>query len=169
MTIGSRGGRRTDHQVGIDQCLLEPLERHGAAVPPSRGRRCAVGVAIGDQDLARIQSFQVLQGQLAHLARPDHEHGLVGEGVEDPLGDIDRHAGDRQLALIHPGALAHQLADSKRGLEHRVEGRADGLVFHGRAIGLANLAQDLSLAQDEALQAGCHPEQMARRPLRRGN
>ena len=127
------GGRRADDQVGLDQRLVEPLERHGPAAPARRGRFRALGVAVGHQDLARVQPLQVLQGQLAHLARADHQHGLVGERVEDPLGDVDRHAGDRELALVHPGPLADQLADPQRRLEHRVEDRADRLALDGRA------------------------------------
>ena len=46
-----------------------------------------------------------------------------------------------------------------------MEGRPDRLTLDRRAIGLANLAQDLPLAQDQAFEAGRHPEQMADDPF----
>ena len=89
------GGGGADDQVGLDQCLAKPLERHSPAVPAGRDRKGAVRVAVGDQDLAGVQPFQVLQGELAHLAGTDHQHGLVGKGVEDLLGQVNGDAGNR--------------------------------------------------------------------------
>ena len=50
-------------------------------------------------------------------------------------------------------------------LEDRVEDRPDGLARDGRLVGLADLAEDLPLAQHQALQAGRDPEQVADGPL----
>ncbi len=61
--------------------------------------------------------------------------------------------------------LARQLADSKGGLEYSVESRSDRLTIHSRAIGLANLAQNLPFAQNKTLQAGRHPKQMTDSPF----
>ena len=81
------------------------------------------------------------------------------------LASVDRHAGDRELALVHARLLADLLADLERGLEDRVEDRTDGLSVDRGAVGLADLAEDLALAQHQALQAGRDPEQVADNPF----
>ena len=53
----------------------------------------------------------------------------------------------------------------RRGLEDGVEDRPDRLALDGRAVGVADLAEDLPLAQDQALQAGRDAEQVADGPL----
>ena len=88
-------GRGADDQVGLDQGLAKPLEWHGLAVPAGCDRESSVRIAVGDQDFAWVQSFQMPQGELAHLAGTNHQHGLVGEGVKDFLGKIDGDAGNR--------------------------------------------------------------------------
>ncbi len=57
------------------------------------------------------------------------------------------------------------LPTRKRRLEHVVEDRADRLARAGRVIGVADLAEDLSLAQHQALEARRDAEQMADDPL----
>ena len=137
----------------------------GLAAPPRGGGLGALEAAVGHQDPAGAERLEVLERQLAHLAGADDQHGLVGEGVEDLPGHVDGDAGDRQLALVHAGLLADLLADPERLLEDPVEDRADRLARDGRAVGVADLAEDLPLAQDQALQAGRDPEQVPDDPL----
>ena len=143
------GGRGADDQVGLDQGLVEPVERD--ARPPQRAAAASArsGSAVGDEDLPGLQGLEVLQGQVAHLAGADDEHGLVGERVEDLAGHVDGHAGDRELALVHAGPLADELADAEGVLEDRVEDRADRLLVAGGAVCL-----DLERVQAIAPSAG---------------
>ncbi len=155
------GGGGADDQVGLDQRLAELVEGHGAAAPAGGGGLGPLGAAVGHEDAARSQGGEVLQGQVAHLAGADDQHGLVAEGVEDLAGDVHRDAGDRELAAVHAGLLADELADPDRLLEDLVEDRPDGLAAIGRLVGVADLAEDLPLAEHQALQAGGDAEQVA--------
>ena len=57
------------------------------------------------------------------------------------------------------------LADPERGLKDGVEDRPDRLPLDRGAVGLADLTEDLALAQHQALQAGRDPKQVSDSPL----
>src|SRR5271157_2291360 len=161
--LGGCGG--ADHQVGLDQRLAQAVERDGLRVPASGGGLGSLRVAVGNQDPAGVQGLEVLECQVAHLAGADHQHGLVGERVEHLPGEVDRHAGDRELALVHARPLAHRLADLQRGLKDGMKDRPDRLPLDRGAVGCADLTEDLALAQHQAFQAGRNPKQMSDSPL----
>src|SRR5271166_4011509 len=161
--LGGRGG--ADHQVGLDQRLAQAVERDGLSVPAGGGGLGSLGLTVGDQDPAGVQGLEVLECQVAHLAGADHQHGLVGERVKHLPGQVDRHAGDRKLALVHACPLAHRLTDLQRGLKDGVKDRPDRLPLDRGAVGLADLTEDLALAQHQAFQAGRDPKQVSDSPL----
>ena len=49
------GGGGADHQVGLDQRLVQAVERHGLAAPAGGGGLGPLGAAVGDQDPAGVQ------------------------------------------------------------------------------------------------------------------
>src|SRR5262249_14690701 len=149
-----------DDDVGLDQGQAEALERDGLAAPAGGGGLGAVGVAVGDEDAAGSEGLEVLERQIPHLAGADDQDGLVAEGVEDVAGDVDGDAGDGEAALVHAGGLADLLADVQGLAEDGVEDRADGPLLLGGVVGLLDLAEDLALAEDQALEAGGDAEEV---------
>lgn len=157
--------RRADHKVGGDERIVHLLERHGPSAPTSSNGSRSPGVAIDHENLAGIQPLEPFQRELPHLARAQHQHGLIAERIKDAPGDVDGHAGDRKLSLVHAGSFANQLADLESRLKNRVKNWPHRLALHGHLIGLADLAQDLTLAEHQAFDAGSHAKQMADDPL----
>ena len=103
----------------------------------------------------------MLKREVAHLPGAEDEDGLVGERVEDVPGHIDGHARDRELAAVHPGLLADELADAEGVSEQVMEDRPDRFPGVGGLVGVADLAEDLPLAEDEAFEARRDAEQVA--------
>ncbi len=145
-----------------------PSRSNGTARPPQRAAAASARSAL--RLVTRIvpgaQALQVLQGRLAHLAGADDQHRLVGERVEDLAGHVDRDAGDRQLPLVHAG-LRRGPPCRPAAPPGRPVWKIGPTVLHaiGRLVGVADLAEDLPLAQDQALQAGRDPEQVPDDPL----
>ena len=101
--------------------------------------------------------------QHARLAGTRDQHAHVGKAAEDAFGHLDAHARDRERALAHFGLAAHALADVQRLLHQRLEHAAQRAARERRLHAALHLAQDLALADDQAVQAGCDAEEMDQR------
>ena len=86
----------------MNQRLVEPFPRHRSAVTLRSHDDGFFRAAIGDEYLFRPQLAQMLQGQLAHLARTDNQDGLVAEMIEYLTNVVNRNAGNRNVSLTDP-------------------------------------------------------------------
>ncbi len=147
------------------------LSRSNATASPPQ-RAAAASARSGFRLVTRIRpgfrSSRCWRVRSPILPGADDEHGLVGEGVEDVAGDVDGDAGDRELALVHARLFADLLADAQARAEDAMEDRPGRAPRDGRGVGVLDLAEDLPLAQHQALQAGGDPEEVGRPPARRG-
>ena len=155
------GGGGADDQVGLDQGVVEALERDGRPGPAGGGGPGSIRVPVGDPDPPGLEFREVLERQVRHLARADDQDRLVAEAVEDRAGDLHRDARHREPTLAEPGLIADQLADPQGMLEQGVPDRSDRPDRHRGLVGVADLSEDLALAEHQALQAGSDPEQVA--------
>ena len=123
-------------------------------------QRPVVG-AVGDEHGARAFLGEVADAGLAHLARADDHHRLLGKVlVENALGQLDGDAADGGRAPANAGLRPNLFGRLQRRLEQPV-GHAPGqLRFLGRQVGLLDLAGDLGLADHHRIQAAGHREEM---------
>ncbi len=63
----------------------------------------------------------MLQRQLAHCSRPDHQHHLVGESREYLLGERNRRAAHTDVSDADLGFRADLLSRCERTLKQRRE------------------------------------------------
>ncbi len=96
----------------------------------------------------------------AHLARADHEHARAVEVAEVLGRDRDRGRRDRHRVAGDPGLGAHPLARLDRVLEHAREQLGRGLLADRRLPRVADLAEDLALADDHRVETGRDREQV---------
>src|SRR5262249_26155815 len=101
------------------------------------------------------------EGQLAHLARADHEDLFISEMVEDATDIINSDAGDGDMAAGDTGvgadAPGHLASVAEEGV-HEGSGPAEAV---GELEGALDLAADLSLADHKAVEAGGNAEEVA--------
>ena len=100
-------------------------------------------------------------GELGHLAGADEEDGLAFERVEDLAGEIDGDRGDGDGAGADLGFGADLFGDGEGALEEAFEGGGDGADLAGDGVGLFDLAEDLRLADDHAVERAGDAEEMA--------
>ncbi len=103
----------------------------------------------------------MLQGQLAHLAGADDQHRLVAEMIEHLADVIDRRTGDGHVPPGDARFTADALGHLAGVLKQRVQERPHGGGLGCRLVRLLDLAGDLALADDQAVEAGRHAEQVA--------
>ena len=155
-----RAGRGDDH-VGLGERGVELAPRHDRAADVGGQRLGVGGGAAADGDPLRLLRGEVPRRQLGHLAGADDEHRRVAQVADDLARQAERRVADRHRALGQLGLAPHALAGGERGVEQAVEERA-GRVQIGRGrVGLLHLAEDLRLADDERIEPGGDPEQVA--------
>src|SRR5207247_10051673 len=94
--------------------------------------------------------------ELAHLAGADEQDTASRQIAEHLLGQRGSRGRDRRGALVDRGLGPHLLADPERLAEQPVEHRTVG----SRLVGVAYLAEDLTLAGNERVDPGRDPEQV---------
>ena len=144
----------------LGEVVEELLEGHGGAVESPGELLGALGSAVGDQDAARAAREEVLGGELAHLARADHEDGLAFELSEDLLGQLHRRVGDRNGGAAD-GRIAPDALGDGEGVHHGVVERPvhrPGLA--GDGVGALHLAEDLRLADQHRIETGGDAEEV---------
>ena len=150
--VGHRGGQLVEFQRRRADALLADAGRQ-----PLRARQRAVH----DVDVADPGPHQMRHRQPAHRAGADHGGGPPGQpGVQPGAGDSQGDRDHRGAGRVDRGLGVHPLAHRQRALGQVVQHPADGLVGLGRGVGAADLAEHLLLADDRAVQAGGHREQM---------
>ena len=98
-------------------------------------------------------------GRLAGDAGPEDGHLLPPQRAQLHRRDVDGDGGDGGVA-VEPAQLAHPPARFQGVLEGEVQLRAQGALGGAGQEGLPHLADDLALAQGQAVQAGGHPDQV---------
>ncbi len=155
-----RAGGGDDH-VGLGERGVELGPRHDRAADVGGQRLGVGGGAAADGDPLRLLRGEVPRRQLGHLAGADDEHRRVAQVADDLARQAERRVADRHRAFGQLGLAPHALAGGERGVEQAVEERA-GRVLIGRGrVGLLHLAEDLRLADDERIEPGGDPEQVA--------
>ena len=96
------------------------------------------------------------QGQFAHLAGADDEDRLVAEVVEHLAHVIDGDARHGDVSLGDAGLGADAAGDLAGVAEQGVQQRSDGVVSLGLLVRRLDLAGDLALADDQAVETGGH-------------
>jgi hypothetical protein len=103
---------------------------------------------------------------LSHLSRADHDDLFVVESLEKLARKVgDRHARNTDPLLIDRGFRCDSLGHPQRRLEGRVGQGADTARGRGQFVCLFHLAEDLRLADDHAVEAGGHREQVTDKVL----
>ena len=97
---------------------------------------------------------------LAHGAGTDDEHALALEATELVDGHLDRGVADRRGAATDPGLGAGALADAERVPEQQVEAAAGAALGLRDLPRLADLTEDLALADDGRVETGRDLEQV---------
>ena len=81
------------------ELLGELLEADRAAAEALGQPDRPVVAAVGDEHRLHAAGGKRPGGELGRLACADHEDAPAREVAERPLGELDRHRGDRQRAL----------------------------------------------------------------------
>ena len=87
----------------------------------------AFGAPVGHQVRPGLSALRCCKVRSPILPAPITSTVLSANVVEDLAGHVHRHAGDRELPLVHAGPFPHGLADAECSLEHGVKDRSDGL------------------------------------------
>ena len=152
--------RRREHHV-------DPAEELGDVVEGVGGADDLLGELLGlpegavrDEHLLETLLPEVLEGDLAHLARADDEYLLPAEFAEDLPGELDRHGADGDRVVADPRLRPHPFRDLEGPVEDLFEEGARGRRGRGRPIGVLHLAQDLRLPYDHGIEAGGDEEEV---------
>ncbi len=86
--------------------------------------------------------------------------GRPVEVAEVDGGDLERGGDDALPGLVDAGLGVRPLADPQRLLHQLVQQPAGGVGLGGRVVGVAELAEDLRLADDHRVEPGGHPERV---------
>ena len=143
-------------------CRCSSSSSKGTALPPTRcaSSSAASNVRLVDQDLLDAVRLEVRRRELAGLAGADDEHGVVAELAEHLQGELDGGRADAHGALADGGLGAHALADLERVPEQPVEDHGRAAAVAGLLVGGLELGDDLRLADDHAVEARGHAEQV---------
>src|SRR5919107_852603 len=156
----ARARRAHDH-VNTSQLFRERIEGDRAAADPLGEPAGALGGAVGDPDLLDAPAHEVLDEQLAHVARAEYQSATSPQRPEDPFRELYRDVGNRERAVPDPGLRAHLLADPERGVEQAVEHHAGALLLCRGPVRLADLAEDLTLPHDHRVEGRGYPVEVA--------
>ncbi len=179
MDVGERddGPHRagaTDHQIGAGECGGKLIEGHGARPDTLLGE--VLGEVLGarqravdDVDVADAGAHQMSGGEAAHRAGTDDGGAPPGQSgvgrpqlrpVEPCRGDVQRHRDHAGSGGVDRGLVVHPLAHRERALGEIMQDPADGLIGFRGGVGAAHLAEHLLLADDRAVQAAGHSEEV---------
>src|SRR5262245_58841986 len=155
-----RPGRAED-DVRLDERIVQPVPPDGLPTALRGHGIGLLGAAVGDHDLPRPESAQVLESEPAHLAGANDQDRLVVEMVEHLTHIIDRDTGHGSVPLRDPGFRADALGRLLGVLQASVERRPGRAESQPGLKGRLHLAGDLTLPEDQAVEACGHPEQVA--------
>ena len=158
--LGGGGGR--DHDVHQGQRRLDLIEGHRDPAEAPGQLLGPAPRAVGHVHRQRALVDQVARGELAHLPRPDQQHRLALEALEDPPRQLHRRVGDRHREPPDLGLRPHALGRAERLAHQGVEHRARGARGLGEGEGVLHLPQDLRLAQDHGVEARRDAERVQR-------
>ena len=155
-----------DDDVGAGGLRVEIVERDGFGMDGGAGEvSCdffSAGLgAVGDEDGGGAVLDEMTGGELGHFACADEEDGLAFERAEDFAGEIDGYRSDGDGAGADLGFAADFFGDSEGALEESFEVSGDGADIAGDGVGLFDLAEDLGLADDHAVERAGDAEEMA--------
>ena len=159
------GAGAGDDDVGGDQGFVEALPAERSTSDRGRELGRSLGAAVDHADLAGPCPTQVHRGQPGHLAGAEQRDASPLELAKDAAGQVDRDRGDRGPAAGDVGLAADPLGPAKGHGQAAIEDRSDGLALAGDLPGVFDLAEDLRLADDHALEAGRDPEDVPGRAL----
>ena len=154
-----RGRGRRQQDICVDERVGNFAERDGFAADALRGLLGASEGAVRDPDAVDAARPQRRGEARAHLARADHEDLCSVERAEVLGGDGHGRRRDRNGMPADAGLRAHPLARLDGVAEQSRELRR-GALAHGGLPGLADLAEDLALADDHRVEAGGDGEQV---------
>ena len=103
------------------------------------------------------------RAQLDHLAGTDEQHLLVGDALEDTLGEAHRRGRHRDDVGADRRRRAHVLGHRKRALEQLVQRRSQRAGFARDAHGFLHLPEDLRFAEHHRIEPAGDAEGMAHR------
>ena len=157
--LGGAGSRKND--VRAANGVVELFPRCG--LPAARfGYLLSLGLAaIGNPNLLRLQFRQITQGQLPHLARPDHQHFFVVKVIENLPDIVDGRARHGDMSMGNACFVPHPSGHQSRMLEERVKQGADTGALLGDFVGSFHLAGDLPFTDDQTVQARHDAKDMA--------
>ena len=160
---GTGGG---DDDVGAGGLFVECVEGDGFGIDNRAGEvggddfGAGLG-AVGHEDGGGSVLDEVAGGEFGHLACAYEEDGFFLEGSEDFSREIDGYRGDGDRARADLGFAADFFGDGEGALEKRFEVSGDGAHFAGYGVRLFDLAEDLGLAYDHAVEGAGDAEEVA--------
>ena len=161
-----RGSGAGDDDVGAGGLVIEIVERDGLGVDVgstevSDDFFCAGGGAVGDEDGCRALLDEVPGGQLGHFAGAYEEDSFAIEGAEDLSCQVDGYRGDGDDAGADLSFGADFFGYGEGSLEERFEVGGDCAYFASYGVGILDLAEDLRLTYDHAVEGAGYAEEMA--------
>jgi hypothetical protein len=117
--------------------------------------------AVGDEDGRGAVLDKMAGGELGHFACAYEEYGFFLEGAENLSGEVDGYGGDGDGARADLSFIADFFGDGEGALEEGFEIGRDGAYFAGDGVGLFDLAEDLGLAYDHAVERAGDAKEMA--------
>ena len=158
------GSRGADHQVGLEQRLAQAVERPGAAAPSRRDGLGPLGLRFVTRIVPGLSPLRCCS-----VVSPIFPAPMTSTVLSAKESKTSRATSTATLATEgFPWSMPvwrTALPIPQRRLEDLMEDRPDRLARDGRLVGVADLAEDLPLAQHEALQAGRDAEQVPDGPL----
>src|SRR5437588_1220951 len=155
---GCAGGCEKD--VGLGQGVAQPLELDRPTADASGEGDGAVPRAVGHEDLGALDAGHGEGHALAHLAGAEEQDARALEGAQAAGGHVDGGVGQRGGAPADRRLCPHAFAGDHGVAEEGGQSGAGGAFFVGRLPGLADLAEDLALAEDHGVEAGGDREQV---------
>ncbi len=116
--------------------------------------------AVGDENLPRTETGQVLGRQLRHLAGADDQDIDRREIAEDLLRQLDRRVRHGDGVLADARVRADFLRHAHRLLEELLQDAVEAVLLFARLEGRLHLPGDLRLADDHRVESRGHPEQV---------
>ena len=126
-----------------------------------RERLRLLGRAVREEDLLHAVVRQEARRQLDRLPGAEEEDLALGDRLEDASHEGEGDAGNRDGARPERRLGPDPLAALERRLEEPARDGAGRPRLGGAAVGLADLPQDLRLAEDHRVEAGGDAEEVA--------
>src|ERR1039458_4665657 len=155
--------RRTDHNVSAAHRLpnLTELDRQSAQFF-CQSNRMRVS-AIAHQYRGNALGNEVARRQFAHLARADYHRRFFLQTTKSLLRQLDGGGTDGHGSFRHVGLRADTFGGVKHAVKNRLKRVAARVCFLRDEECLFNLTQNLGLADDQRIQTGRYPKEMAER------